>query len=108
QLRPRRARAGGAARVDRRERMGDPHRVLTHRHAEEALAEVEREHGAGAAAHACPASSARVAYDTPSSSIAAGRRSSAGTSKMIESCAATVSQAFCLISCSSWPAAQPE
>ena len=33
-------------------------RVLTHRDAEETLAEVEAEHGAGATAHACPASSA--------------------------------------------------
>src|SRR5882672_5786732 len=58
--------------------------------------------------HACPASSESFAKSTPSSFIAAGRRSSAGVSKMIASRASTVSQAFCLISFSSWPAAQPE
>src|SRR5690242_19990762 len=64
--------------------------------------------GHGRLAHACPASSESLAKSTPRSFIAAGRRSSAGVSKMIASLASTVSHAFCLISFSSCPAAQPE
>ena len=62
--------------------------------------------GASAIRHA-PLASCSRAKSTPRSSIAAAARSSAGVSKMIASRASTVSQAFCLISCSSWPAPSP-
>ena len=50
---------------------------------------------------ACPASSDRLAKSMPSRLIAAGRRSSAGSSKITSALACTVSQAFCASSCSS-------
>ena len=96
--------------------IGDPRFGVTHRDADPAAAEIESKYGVtgdlrrghGRLAHACPASSESLAKSMPSSFIAAGSRSSEGVSKMIASLASTVSQAFCLISFSSCPAAQPE
>lgn len=56
---------------------------------------------------AWPACSERLAKSMPRSCMAAGSRSSAGTSKMTSDWACTVSHAFCASSCSSWPGAQP-
>ena len=96
--------------------IGDPRFGVAHGDADPASAEIESKYGVagdlrrghGRFAHACPASSESLAKSTPSSFIAAGSRSSEGVSKMIASLASTVSQAFCLISFSSCPAAQPE
>src|SRR6266853_3172213 len=95
--------------------VGEPRFGVTHRDADPARAEIESEYGVagdlrrshGRLVHACPASSDNVAKSMPSSFIAAGSRSSVGVSKMIPSLASTVSHAFCLISFSSCPAAQP-
>src|SRR6267378_6458346 len=95
---------------------GETRLGVADRYSDPALAEIKSEdsvagdlgRGHGRLAHACPASSESFAKSTPSSFIAAGKRSSAGVSKMIASLASTVSQAFCLISFSSCPAAQPE
>src|SRR6266705_6360185 len=105
----------GACRLEHSQRIGEPRFGVTHRDADPARAEIESKYGVagdlrrghGRLAHACPASSDNLAKSIPSSFIAAGSRSSVGVSKMIPSFASTVSQAFCLISFSSCPAAQP-
>src|SRR5713101_5188700 len=103
------------ARLEHSQRIGESRFGITHRDPDPACAEIESEDGVagdlrrghGRLAHACPASSDNLAKSMPSSFIAAGSRSSVGVSKMIPSLASTVSQAFCLISFSSCPAAQP-
>src|SRR3989442_10146635 len=105
----------GACRLEHSQRIGEPRFGVTHRDADPARAEIESKYGVagdlrrghGRLAHACPASSDNLAKSIASSFIAAGSRSSVGVSKMIPSLASTVSQAFCLISFSSCPAAQP-
>ena len=56
---------------------------------------------------ACPTSSDRREKSMPRRRIAAGSRASTGVSNSTPGSAATVSQAFCAISCSSCPADQP-
>src|SRR6267142_5918634 len=106
----------GILRFEHAQRTGETRLGVADRDADPALAEIKSEYGVAGdlgrghcrLAHACPAPSESFAKSTPSSFIAAGKRSSAGVSKMIASLASTVSQAFCLISFSSCPAAQPE
>ena len=62
---------------------------------------------ADATRHACPTSSDRREKSMPRRRMAAGSRASTGVSNSTPGSAATVSQAFCAISCSSWPADQP-
>src|SRR6267142_120900 len=106
----------GACGFEHPQRGGDSRFGVADRDADPASAEIKSEYGVagdlrrshGRLTHACPASSESLAKSTPSSFIAAGKRPSAGVSKMIASFASTVSHAFCLISFSSCPAAQPE
>src|SRR5690606_41855155 len=95
---------------DALERTGLAGDGIADRHADETLAKVEGEQGPRdpACRHACPAAPESRAGSMPSNAKAAGKRSSAGTSKISPGSAASVSQELRATSSSSWPGPQPE
>src|ERR1043166_9340982 len=105
-----------AAVGERGERMRDTEACFADRYADALGAEIEGENsprwGRGSQSrhrhvYACPTASERREKSMPRSFMAAGKRISGGSPKSTCASAATVSQAFCAISCSSWLAAQP-